>query len=60
MHRVRIYHKAKLVNGDGGVSALCFKEPRAIDLERALWTLRWEAVTCQKCRKLRGEEARDA
>lgn len=46
------YHKAALIRADGGVSALCFKRPRAIDLRRALWTLRDEAVTCPKCLKV--------
>lgn len=43
------YHKAALFGQNGGVSALCFAKPRAIDLERALWTTDDEAVTCKKC-----------
>ena len=43
------YHMAHKLNGKGGVSALCFKKPRAIDLTRALWTNRPDAVTCEKC-----------
>jgi len=46
----KIYHRASKVNAKGQVSALCFKSPRAIDLKKALWTIRDEAVTCQKCR----------
>jgi hypothetical protein len=38
-------HKASIK----GVSALCFKRPRAIDLRVATWTNRDEAVTCPKC-----------
>ena len=38
----KLYHKAHLMNPNGGVSALCFKTPRAIDLRKGLWTLiRW-------------------
>lgn len=43
------YHRASLVNERGGVSALCFKRPRSINLSHALWTIRDEAVTCPKC-----------
>lgn len=46
------YHKASKVNQRGGVSALCFAQPRSIDLSRASWTIRDEAVTCPRCRKL--------
>lgn len=45
------YHRAALINGHGKVSALCFKEPRAIDLGRASWTIRDDAVTCKRCLK---------
>ena len=47
---MKIYHRADKVNRNGGVSALCFAKPRAINLTRALWTLRDEAVTCKKCK----------
>lgn len=43
------YHKAHLFGAAGGVSALCFARPRAIDLNRALWTTDDDAVTCKKC-----------
>ena len=48
----KIYHKAKKVNAKGQVSALCFMSDRPIDLTKASWTNRNEAVTCQKCLKL--------
>ncbi len=47
--KVRVYHKAAEVNEKGDVSAVCYAKPRRIDLSRATWTFRWEAVTCQKC-----------
>jgi hypothetical protein len=49
----KLYHRAKLVDPDGRVSPLCAGDkPRAIDLRRASWTLRPEAVTCPRCRRL--------
>lgn len=45
----KVYHYGKHVNGNGDVSALCFKKPRAIDLRKALWTIRPAAVTCRRC-----------
>lgn len=45
----RVYHYAAKTS-EAGVSALCFKVPRAIDMKRASWTLREEAVTCPKCK----------
>lgn len=48
----KIYHRAKLIDPDGDVSALCATKPRAIDLSRASWTTRPEAVTCPKCKRL--------
>lgn len=50
-HDKKIYHKADKMS-ELGVSALCFKRPQAINLKRALWTLRDEAVTCGKCKKI--------
>lgn len=50
------YHKAARINQSGGVSALCFKKPRAIDLSRALWTIRDEVVTCKKCLAILGKK----
>ena len=43
------FHMGKHVNSRGGVSALCFKRPRAINMKRESWTLSPEAVTCPKC-----------
>lgn len=45
----RPYHRGTLINQRGGVSVLCFASPRAINLKRASWTNRDEAVTCPKC-----------
>lgn len=45
----RKYHMGDKINQRGGVSALCFLKPRSIDLTRACWTNRKEAVTCKKC-----------
>ncbi len=45
------YHLAKMIGPKGQVSPLCAKTPRAIDLKKALWTFRREAVTCPKCLK---------
>jgi hypothetical protein len=50
--RRRVIHRAAKINEQGGVSARCFKRPRAIDLRRASWTIRDEAVTCPKCAAL--------
>ena len=47
----KIYHYAAKINAEGGVSALCFVTPRAIDLSRASWTIRENAVTCRKCKR---------
>jgi len=47
----RKYHFANKFS-ERGVSALCFPTPRAIDLKRATWTIRPDAVTCKKCLKL--------
>lgn len=44
----RIRHKGALFS-DKGVSALCFKTPRAIDMRKASWCLSDDAVTCEKC-----------
>ena len=44
-------HRAAMVNQAGGMSALCFAKPRAINLRLATWTIRDEAVTCAKCKR---------
>ena len=46
----RLVHLAKLIS-EAGVSALCFKKPRAIDMTRDTWTTDPSSVTCPKCRK---------
>jgi hypothetical protein len=48
---VKIVHMAKLISSTGGVSPWCAKTPRRINLKKALWTNRWEAVTCARCVK---------
>ena len=55
-HDQKTYHMADVVRKDGAVSALCFKKPRAINLDVALWTIRPEAVTCAKCLRLLAKE----
>ena len=50
----RLTHFAAQVREDGAVSALCFSKPRKIDLSRAVWTNREEAVTCPRCLKIMG------
>lgn len=42
-------HMAGKMRDDGAVSAKCFNKPRPIDLSKASWTLRPEAVTCKRC-----------
>ena len=49
---VRPIHMGKLVSPEGHVSPLCAKVPRPIDLEKATWTNRPEAVTCPRCKRL--------
>jgi hypothetical protein len=51
------YHMAGLIRRtDGAVSALCFKRPRPINLEEALWTTDWSAVTCKNCLRLKPKD----
>ena len=52
----KIYHRAGKIRPDGAVSARCFKRPRPIDLSKASWTFRPEAVTCPKCIALAAEQ----
>ena len=47
--RIKPVHRAKHIDPQGSVSALCFVKPRPIDLARASWTIRPGAVTCKKC-----------
>jgi len=51
----RKYHMADKVNQHGGVSALCFSKPRAINLNVARWTILPEHVTCKKCKRMLGK-----
>lgn len=51
-------HRAKLISPDGRVSPLCAAKPRAINLKRASWSNRDEAVTCPRCLKIIAERAR--
>jgi hypothetical protein len=48
----KIYHMAHKINQDGGVSALCFKKLKPINLAVASWTYRRTAVTCPKCQRI--------
>lgn len=52
----KLIHRAKLIRQDGGVSPLCAVRPRVIDLRRATWTNRDQAVTCKKCLKAIAEK----
>lgn len=42
-------HKAELGRGDGKISPLCAKKPRALNLGIATWTLVNKFVTCPRC-----------
>jgi hypothetical protein len=48
----KIRHRAKLISKNGGVSPLCAKRPKKINLAKESWTIRDEAVTCPKCKAL--------
>ena len=48
----RTRHRADKIDPRGRVSALCFPQPRAIDMKRASWTTSDSGVTCPKCRAL--------
>ena len=45
----RMRHRGDKISEQGDVSALCFKRPRAIDMQRASWVLSDSGVTCAKC-----------
>ena len=51
-HDKKTYHMAAACNNLGGVSALCFKRHRSINLQIASWTLEPDAVTCEKCLRI--------
>ena len=59
MLREKIYHRGSKVDQRGRVSALCFKTPRAINMERALWTLADAFVTCPKCAAIIARRRKD-
>ena len=48
----KVRHKAHRISASGGVSALCFKSPRPINLRVASWVMRDQDVTCPKCKAL--------
>lgn len=48
----RVRHRGDKINAKGGVSALCFPKPRAINMNLATWVMSDEATTCPKCRAL--------
>ncbi len=48
---MKVYHKAKLISPDGGISPLCAEKPRRLNLKKELWTTSDNAVTCEKCLK---------
>jgi len=52
----KVYHKAKHINPNGDVSALCFKRPRKINLKKSAWVVIDENVTCPKCKKILDRE----
>jgi len=54
----RIIHKADKINQGGGVSALCYGVPRAINLQSATWTTSDSSVSCPKCLKAMKERAK--
>ena len=56
--RPRLVHRATLMRADGAASAMCFARPKPIDLSKATWTNRDEAVTCPKCRVLMAAKGR--
>ena len=59
VRRTRIYHMAGLyaLDGSGNISALCYAKPHPIDLtKRQTWTMRAEAVTCRRCKRLLSEK----
>lgn len=53
----KIYHRAKYLNAEGQVSALCYKRKRPIDLTRESWALTDKGVNCPKCLKLIADKA---
>jgi hypothetical protein len=57
--RPKVIHLAGMMRDDGAVSAACSPKPRPIDLRRATWTIRRDAVTCPPVpRRPRSDEPR--
>jgi hypothetical protein len=55
----KVYHIASKMNDEGEVSALCYKKPKAINLQRGQsWTLVPETATCSRCRDLVSKDGR--
>jgi hypothetical protein len=48
-HDRKPVHLAHLISRTGGVSPLCAAAPQRLNLRRATWTNRREAVTCPRC-----------
>lgn len=48
-HAHKPVHMAHRISRAGGVSPLCAAAPRRLNLRRATWTNRREAVTCPRC-----------
>lgn len=46
---MKTVHRAVENINSGYVSALCFKRPRRIDINKSVWTYRDEDVSCAKC-----------
>ena len=53
----KLVHRAAMLDEFGNASALCFAKPRAINLRIASWTIRDEAVTCEKCKRAMASRA---
>lgn len=47
-----IFHRGVKIPQSFFMSSLCFSKPTPINLRRASWTNRDEAVTCADCRRL--------
>jgi hypothetical protein len=52
----KIVHKAKCVDREGNVSALCFRKPRVVDYSRENAVIVDANVTCPKCRAILDEK----
>lgn len=53
LQKGRTIHRAGKIDGNGNVSALCYRKPRAIPMRQNVsWTIGAETVTCPKCRAI--------